>query len=547
MSLFLYALSALVPAPLQSDGFVECTRVVHTFVGESAGDLFGWVSAPLPDLDGDGAPELVVGAPGESSSGTASGRVYVYSGRSGAELFRASGVAASERLGAAVRCAGDVDGDGIEDVIAGGTGGTTTTGVARVLSGASGAEIHALQHGGVGAAFGYSVAGVGDVDGDGVPDLAVGAPGAPMTGTGTVVVISGADGTSVLCTFLGETAGDNFGSALGALSDVTGDGVMELIVGAANWGLGSRGRAYVLDLGLGTVLHVLSPDAGAREFGQFFCADVGLIDGDAFHDVYVGDFADGSTGRGKAYVFSGATGARVLTLTGSGGAGFGIGRGIDDVDGDGRVDLVMGSWTASSGASRAGRLQVFSGATGALLRTITSTIANEALGFDAHGLGDVDADGFPEVVGTAASFDNSRGRVVVIGRAPLEPFGSAVAGSGGIEPTLAPAGCPRLGMPFTLQVAGALGGAPGVLIGGTTRVDQPFRGGVLYPDPFFLLHFHVAGGVPGTPGDGSAAFLLPVPSSPSLLGARFFMQALYADPGAPQGFAFTAGLGVMLY
>jgi hypothetical protein len=319
MSLLLAALPSLLAASLQSDGFLQCTRVVHTLEGEASGDSFGWVSAPLPDLDGDGAPELVVGAPGESSSGTASGRVYVYSGRSGAELFRASGASTFERLGASVRCAGDVDGDGIEDVIAGGSGIATTSGVARVFSGASGAQIRLLQDGVVGAAFGYSVAGVGDVDGDGVPDLAVGAPGAPMTGTGTVVVISGADGTSVLRTFPGEAAGDNFGTALGALSDVTGDGVMELIVGAANWGTGSRGRAYVLDLGAGAVLHVLVPDSTAREFGQFFCADVGLIDGDAFHDVYVGDFADGTTGRGKAYVFSGLTGARVRTLTGRGG------------------------------------------------------------------------------------------------------------------------------------------------------------------------------------------------------------------------------------
>lgn len=539
----------LASAPAAQQGFVQCTRVLHTLEGEAAGDLFGWVSAPLPDLDGDGAQELVVGAPGHSSVGSGRGRVYVYSGRSGLELFRADGDADGVGLGQSMRALPDLDGDGIAELVAGGLGTPTTRGAVYVYSGASGGLLRTLRLGAPGDGFGYAVDGLDDLDGDGLPEIAVGAPAQSSAGAGAgrVVVLSGADG-SLLRSFLGADAGDLFGSAVARLGDVNGDGVNELVVGAPAAGASANGLVYVYDLVTGTPLYApLVPDASANQFGQYFAADVGDTDGDGWPDLYVGDYADGAAARGKAYLFAGPSGARLLTLTGQNGAGFGIGRGLGDVNGDGRADLVLGSYTFGGGATLAGKLEVFSGADGTLLRRVTSTTPRENLGFDAHGLGDVDGDGVVELVGTAATFAQQRGRVYVIAAHPARSIGTGLAGSGGSVPALALSGCPRLGAALSLEVSGALGGAPGVLVVGRTRGDLALLGGTLYPSPGGFQLVHVAGGTSGDPGAGTFSLPVQLGLDPVLIGARFHVQALYLDPQAPRGASFTQGLTITTF
>ncbi len=525
------------------NGFVECTRRIATFTGEGAGDQFGWVSAAVPDIDGDGVQELLTSAPFRSTTRAGSGRIYLYSGKTGVELFQVNGIRQAENLGISVSAAGDVNNDGVEDIVAGGPGSPTRPGLARVRSGFDGSAIWTASPGSVGDGFGASVTGVGDVDGDDYDDVAVGAPldSTAAANAGRVYILSGFD-MSVLWTIDGEATGDQFGSGMGVLGDVNGDGKAELAVGAMNGGPGNRGKVSVYDLQTRTRLYARQPDTSGANYGQYFVYAVGDVNNDTWPDLYVSDFAD-SGGRGKAYIYSGPTGALLWKLQGQLGDGFGIGRDAGDVDFDGFDDILLASWTNSTGAVRAGKADVFSGRTGAKLRTITSTTPNETLGFDAHGIGDADGDGHPDFVLTAAGNTASRGIVyLVAGGSQFENFGAGLAGTGGLEPRIAFTGCPELGGAFDLDVDQIIGDAHGCLIIGNVELALPFRGGTMYTNSNLFALGHRADGAPGVAGAGTAHFSFVLPNDSSLSGTSWVTQSAYLDGAAPKNVSMTGAL-----
>ena len=110
------------------------------------------------------------------------------------------------------------------------------------------------------------------------------------------------------------------------------------------------------------------------------------------------------------YIHSGADGHRLYTLTGEGpGDGFGIGSAeAGDVNRDGYDDLLIGAWQFSGVAPSGGKIYLYSGKDGTILRTITGRIPGETLGFDATGVGDVDGDGIPDLLVTS-SWSNING------------------------------------------------------------------------------------------------------------------------------------------
>jgi hypothetical protein len=194
------------------------------------------------------------------------------------------------------------------------------------------------------------------------------------------------------------------GSGTGYVDATDGDGIADLAVGARTAGNG--GEVWLLSGADGSVRFRNGDPDGGGVLGQFFVAGLGDLDGDSVPDVYGGDYANRASGMatGRAFAWSGADGHTLLTLTGSeAGDGLGPGRGAGDVNGDGIDDLAIGSYTSSAGASKAGRVTVFSGTDGAVLRTVTSTKAAENFGFDTVGLGDVDGDGEIDLLVSAAT------------------------------------------------------------------------------------------------------------------------------------------------
>ncbi len=208
-------------------------------------------------MNGDGYADLIVGAVGYITS---TGRAYVYhgspSGLSASPAFSATGAATADAFGFAVAGAGDVNGDGYADVIVGSGGYINNTGRAYVYHGSPGGLSASPAFTATGEGpddfFGAAVAGAGDVNGDGYADVIVGAYGY-SSGTGRAYVYHGSpSGLSASPAFsaTGAATNNSFGAAVAGTGDVNGDGYADLIVGADGYD-NDTGRAYAFHGGGG--------------------------------------------------------------------------------------------------------------------------------------------------------------------------------------------------------------------------------------------------------------------------------------------------------
>lgn len=410
----------LIPEPLSDDElFVEPTQIIHMFYGENANDEFGWVARRVGDVDKDGAQDFVATAP---SFGGGKGKAYIYSSRSGDLLFTHTG-ALNERLGNGAAGAGDVNGDEVPDVILGAPGNTggSSSGNAYVVSGVDGQVLLTLSEKGPGDRFGYKVCGIGDIDGDNHADVAVGAIAgngdAPTSGV--VYGYSGRTGERLFA-LNGEATGDKFGSALAGWDQQPGS---LLVVGAQDAGENDRGAAYVYRFvdAKPEPLFIIESDENNVELGQMFVSFPGDLNDDTVPDVYVSDFGSNAAGpgAGSIYVHSGADGERILAIHGSQPReGFGTSPSdAGDVNNDGFGDLIVGAWQNREGAVSGGKVYLYSGKEGKLLRTWTCRESGDTFGFDAVGIGDVDKDGSIDFLLTSAwssAHAPKAGRVLIV-------------------------------------------------------------------------------------------------------------------------------------
>jgi hypothetical protein len=396
------------------DPFVEDTRIIREWDGESANDQFGWIARSIGDTDGDGVADFVTSSPTKAIDGEAAGRVYAYSTASGKLLWSVDGKP-GDQLGTGVESAGDTDGDGVQDVIASAPGSDT----AYVYSGKDGHVLLTFHGEAKGDNFGNHVSSAGDVDRDGHADIIVGAPSNKAGGenTGRAYIYSGKDG-HVLLTLTGERSGDQFGSAVTGFAD--GKHTL-LVVGAPGGGARKSGRVYVYDLLSQKPRFTFDSDETGSKLGMMFLSVPGDVDADGVPDVFASDWSNSAKGpsTGRIYVYSGKTGKKLFALTGeSAGEGFGTTQSIaGDVDGDGHADLIVGSWQYAGAAISGGRAYLYSGKDAHLIRTYTSKTPGDTFGFDAVALGDVDHDGMTDLLitsGWSSVHGFQSGRVLLI-------------------------------------------------------------------------------------------------------------------------------------
>jgi hypothetical protein len=342
---------------LNENGAVKTHQKISATQGDFSGllddgDAFGSALCSPGDLDGDGVPDLVVGAMNDDDGGTDFGALWVlYLNADGTVKFHRKISASAggftgdlgffDNFGNAVAAVGDLDGDGIPDLAVGAWNdddGGTNRGAVWVLFLTAEGSVRSTQkisgtHGNFAQPlvnfdnFGTSVCGTGDLDLDGVPDIAVGATGDDDGGAvrGAVwILFLNADGTVKSHQKISNTQGgfggllensDWFGISIAALGDLDNDGIGDLLVGAYgdDDGGSAFGAAYVLFMnGDGTVHNFQKISALAGNFsgplraGDRFgnaAALVGDLDGDGMPEVAIGAYFDDDGGPSRGAVW----------------------------------------------------------------------------------------------------------------------------------------------------------------------------------------------------------------------------------------------------
>jgi hypothetical protein len=357
------------------------------------------------DLDGDGTPDILVSAVDAKINGVPMGEAYAFSGANQQLIHRFSAPGAAG-FGAIVTGGKDVDGDAVPDIFISSPfesdGGFTYSGAAFLYSGATGNLIYQFNGFANSEFSARSIAIVEDTNADDYADLLVGSPFAIAPGglqTGAAYLYSGADG-SLLTTYYGDHATQQFGLSVDGAGDVNGDGYGDIIIGSPFWSFSfsDRGKAEVFSGYDGSVLIEKMGIGSHRECG-LVVSGVGDMDGDGLPDVAIRSQNPFDSERGEVAVES-INGQlhRIFAPTTLNFFGLDLSA-AGDVNQDGFDDLLVGAQDSLNNTG--GAAYIYLGGSGSLLHRLDGQQPQGFFGASVASAGDHDGDGVPEVMVSA--------------------------------------------------------------------------------------------------------------------------------------------------